>query len=68
MINSIQSEIDNFIRSHTLKTVKDIVYIPFDDEAVVLRKMGYRNVNIDLHDVASPLEAVERIASHLAVY
>lgn len=68
MINAIQNEIDNYIRSHTLKTVKDIVFIPFDNEAVVLRKMGYRNVNIDLSDVASPLEAVERISSHLAVY
>lgn len=65
---SIQNSIDSFLRTHILRTVQDIVYIPQDEQVVVLRKMGYRNATIDISGAASPSEAMEMISGHLAVY
>lgn len=64
----LQDRIDAFLTTNKLRTVSDIQYYPQDGEAVVLRKRGYRNVNIDVSDTASPSEALERIIQHAAVY
>ena len=68
MVSAIQNVIDDYIRSHTLRTVEDILYIPQDGVAVIIRRRGYRNVSVDVNETASPSEALEKIVSHVAVY
>ena len=68
MISALQTLIDNYIRTTTLRSVNDIIYIPEESTVVVLRKPGHKNVSIDLSEAASPNEGLERIINHLAVY
>lgn len=62
-----QKEIDNFIRSSSFRTVTDIIYVPEEQVAVVLRKPGHQNVTIDLSMTAAS-EVVEIIRRYKAVY
>ena len=68
MLSTIQSAIDNFLEATQLKTVTDMVFVPQDDEVVVLRSIGHRNVNIDVSYAASPSEVVDIVSHHVAVY
>lgn len=65
---TIQEGIDNFLRSTRLRTVTDMVYYPDDQIIAVRRKIGYRNVLVDVSEASSPSEAVEMAASNAAVY
>ena len=68
MINEIQEAIDNYIRCHTLRTVKDIIFIKQEDAVVIVRKTGYKGVCIDVSSATTPSQVVERVANHVAVY
>ena len=68
MLSTIQSAIDNFLEATQLRTVTDMIFIPQDGEVVVLRRLGHRNVNIDVSGAASPSEVVDIVSRHLAVY
>lgn len=50
-MGEIQREIDVFLRESNLRSVSDIIYIPDERVAVVIRRVGHKNVTIDLSDV-----------------
>ena len=66
-MGEIQREIDAFLRESNLRSVSDIIYIPEEQVAVVLRKPGHQNVTIDLSMTAAS-EVVEIIRRYKAVY
>lgn len=66
-MGEIQREIDVFLRESNLRSVSDIIYIPEEQVAVVLRKPGHQNVTIDLSMTAAS-EVVEIIRRYKAVY
>ena len=68
MIMTIQGAIDDFLTKNRLRTVTDMIYMPTDETVVVMRKMGYRNIMIDVSGAASPSEAIEVVANCSAVY
>lgn len=66
-MGEIQRKIDVFLRESNLRSVSDIIYIPEEQVAVVLRKPGHQNVTIDLSMTAAS-EVVEIIRRYKAVY
>lgn len=66
-MGEIQKEIDAFLRSSSLRSVRDIIYVPEDRVAVVIRNTGHRNVIIDLSS-ASKSDVVKIIGAYKAVY
>lgn len=66
MLNSVQSAIDDYIRSHVLKNVSDILFFPTDDTVIIFRKgVNRKNILLDVSDKASPSEVVELISEKL---
>ena len=69
MLNPVQEKIDCFLRSYDFRSIIDIQYFP--DEATVLivrdKRRGRANVLLDVGDLASPQEVLERVINHPAV-
>ena len=66
-MSQLQKQIDDFLRVAQLRTVIDLIFFPGEMAVVVIRRLGYRNVTIDL-DTDSPEEAMEILKSNPAVY
>lgn len=67
---TIQESIDRFLITAHLKSVSDIIYFQSEEIVKVLRdsSKGRKNFDIDVSTAASPLEVVEIIRCHSAVY
>ena len=47
-MSPIQQEIDNLLRASQLQTVIDCIYFPLDQVILVIRKLGRKNVSLDI--------------------
>lgn len=66
-MGEIQREIDVFLRESNLRSVSDIIYIQEERVAVVIRRVGHKNVTIDLSG-ADKEDIVSIIGRCKAVY
>lgn len=57
-MSPIQQEIDNLLRASQLQTVIDCIYFPLDQVILVIRKLGRKNVSLDISGAKSTDEAI----------
>lgn len=68
-MNAVQIRIDQFLSYANLRSVRDIEYFPRDEVVNIYRKkLGQRNVQLDVSCCSSPSEVLEMIINHSCVY
>lgn len=69
MINAVQRKIDTFLSAYYLPSILDIQYFEADGEVIIFRnrKKGKLNIILDVSDLATPQEILERILNHPAI-
>ena len=69
MINAVQRKIDTFLSAYYMPSIVDIQYFEHDGEVIIFRNRnrGKLNIILDVSDLATPQEILERILNHPAI-
>ena len=67
-MSQLQVEIDKFLRASRLVSVIDAIFFPGEQAIVVIRKLGHKNVTVDISEADTPDKAIEILKSNAAGY